>query len=138
MRRQAAFVLASLLAAAALAVPVVSAMWHEADAEIGQVTEAADDPGKPAGSDESPADDQDAGPAAERNGPPPWARSVTKDKHDERGLASWKRLTPEQREDLMTRLARDHRAGMKAYRACRSDGHPNCEKPLPPGLAKRQ
>ncbi len=131
MRRPAAFKLASLLVVAALAVPVVSAAWHESDAVPGQVAVGADD--------ESPAnDDQGAGPAAERPGPPPWARSVTKGKHDEDGLASWKRLTPRQREDLMTRLAREHRAGMKAYRACRSDDRPNCEKPLPPGLAKRQ
>ena len=131
MRRRVAFGLVSLLVAAALAVPVVGASWHGSDAVPGQVAVAADD--------ESRADDdRGAGPAAERQGPPPWASSVTKGKHGEHGLGSWKRLTPQQREELMTRLVREHRVGMKAYRACRSDDRPGCEKPLPPGLAKRQ
>ena len=134
-----AFVAASLLAVAALAVPVISALWHDSGTQDGQAAVAAADPGDVAEADESSTDDdQDADPAAERGGPPPWAHSAAKGKHAKHGLDAWKRLTPAQREALMTRLTREHSAGMKAYGACRADGRTDCEKPLPPGLAKRQ
>ena len=134
-----AFVAASLLAVAALAVPVVSALWHDSGTQGGEAAVAAADPGDVAEADESSTDDdQDAGPDAERGGPPPWAHSAAKGKHAKQGLDAWKRLTPAQREALMTRLTREHAAGMKAYSACRAEGRADCEKPLPPGLAKRQ
>ena len=133
-----AFVAASLLAVAALAVPVIGAFWHDSGGQDGQAAVAAADPGDVAEADESSTDDdQDADPAAERGGPPPWAHSAAKGKHAKHGLDAWKRLTPAQREALMTRLTREHTAGMKAYSACRADGRKDCEKPLPPGLAKR-
>ena len=57
---------ATLLAAAALAAPVLSAMGPDV---------AADGPSNAAGSDEWPGnDDQGAGLAAGHHGPPPWAR----------------------------------------------------------------
>ena len=115
MRRLGAFVAAGLLAVASVAVPVISVLDAEADESSARAEQEAD-----------------------RGGPPPWASSVAGGKHHKVGLDAWKRLTPAQREELMTRLAREHTAGMKAYRACRSDGRTDCEKPLPPGLAKRQ
>jgi hypothetical protein len=38
----------------------------------------------------------------------------------------------------MQRLARRHAAGMRAWAACTAAGRDGCEKPLPPGLAKRR
>jgi hypothetical protein len=110
MRRLGASAAAALVAVAALAVPMVN---------------AADDPG-------------DTGQDKERGGPPPWAHSVGAGKKDKSGLDAWKQLGPAQREVLMARLTREHSDGMKAYGACRDDGRADCEKPLPPGLAKRQ
>ena len=134
-----ALVAATLLAVAALAVPVIGAFWHDSGGQGGQAAVAAADPGDVDEADESSTDDdQDADPAAERGGPPPWAHSAAKGKGAKHGLDAWKRLTPAQREALMTRLTREHAAGMKAYSACRADGRKDCEKPLPPGLAKRQ
>ena len=38
----------------------------------------------------------------------------------------------------MTRLAREHRQGMRAFGTCVEAGGDDCAKPLPPGLAKKQ
>ena len=119
MRKLAGSVLASVLAVATLAVPLVNAGWPGSGAQAGRPAAAVGDPD-------------------EHDGPPPWAHSADRDKHATPGLGSWKELTPDQRDELMKRLTREHRAGMKAYRACRSEGRAGCEKPLPPGLAKRQ
>jgi hypothetical protein len=141
VRKLSATVAASLLAVAALAAPVIGAMWHDSggqDGQDGQAAVAAADPGDVAEADESSTDDdQDADTAAERGGPPPWAHSAAQGKKAKHGLDAWKRLTPAQKEALMTRLTREHAAGMKAYSACRADGRKDCKKPLPPGLAKR-
>jgi hypothetical protein len=141
VRKLSATVAASVLAVAALAVPVIGASWHDSG---GQAAVAAADPGDVAEADEADEadesatdDDQDADAAGERGGPPPWAHSAAKGKHAKHGLDAWKRLTPAQKEALMTRLTREHAAGMKAYSACRADGRKDCKKPLPPGLAKR-
>ena len=37
----------------------------------------------------------------------------------------------------MKRLTTQHAKGMKAFGACVKAGRSDCEKPLPPGLAKR-
>jgi hypothetical protein len=113
MRKLSLSVAASVLAVAALAAQQLGAAGSSADDDKGEEQR------QPGG------------------GPPPWAHSVVKAKHDKSGLESWKKLSPTQREALMTRLAGEHREGMKAYQACRSDGRTDCEKPLPPGLAKR-
>ena len=137
MRRLGAFVAAGLLAVASLAVPVLTALGSDGGAQRDQAAAAAVDPGDVDEADESSADEEKEA-DRDRGGPPPWASSVAGGKHHAVGLDAWKRLAPAQREDLMTRLAREHAAGMKSYRACRSDGRADCEKPLPPGLAKRQ
>ncbi len=46
-------------------------------------------------------------------------------------------LTPAQRSALMERLATEHAQGMKAFGKCVAAGRTGCEKPLPPGHAKR-
>ena len=104
-------------------------------AQRGPMAAAAADPGDDVEADEATAQDAKDG---DRGRPPPWASSVARGQHHKHGHDAWKRLTPAQREDLMTRLAREHTVGMKAYRACRSESRTDCEKPLPPGLAKRQ
>ncbi len=37
----------------------------------------------------------------------------------------------------MATLVKEHEQGMKAFAACRDAGGDDCEKPLPPGLAKK-
>jgi len=37
----------------------------------------------------------------------------------------------------MARLVKVHEAGMKKFDVCVANGGSGCEKPLPPGLAKR-
>jgi hypothetical protein len=82
--------------------------------------------------------------AAEGHGPPPWAhgpggRDGAPGKAGKRSWhAAWKAMSPRERERTMTRLAEEHAAGMRAWAACVADGRDDCEKPLPPGLAKRQ
>ncbi len=86
------------------------------------------------------------------HGPPPWA-GRDKAGRDNRGhgkpadddwRAAWKALTPAQREARMQALAKAHDEGMQRWLACVTDAGTDqakrkaCEKPLPPGLAKRQ
>ena len=75
------------------------------------------------------------------HGPPLWAEGRggadgPGDKHAWREV--WKGLTATQREETMSRLAQQHTSGMRAWKECVSDGRDDCEKPLPPGLAKKQ
>ena len=135
MRRLGACVAAGLLTAASLAVPMLTSLRADPGAQPGPVAAAAADPGDDVEADESSAQEEQEG---DRGGPPPWASSMARGKHHKLGHDAWNHLTPAQREDLMTRLAREHSAGMKAYRACRAESRTDCEKPLPPGLAKRQ
>ena len=68
-------------------------------------------------------------------GPPPWAHGHGR--QEPRPGAAWKALTPAQRSALMKRLTTQHAQGMKAFGKCVQAGRSDCEKPLPPGLAKR-
>jgi hypothetical protein len=82
-------------------------------------------------------------------GPPPWAHAGGR-LGAERGNAAqswkdaWRALTPAQRTQKMAALSRAHDEGMREWTRCvRAAGTAGaerraCEKPLPPGLAKRQ
>lgn len=86
----------------------------------------------PVAGDQDEERDEDRG-----HGPPPWAHSHAKAMHHGSGKA-WKALSPGQRHNLMKRLSREHADGMKAFVDCVKAGRSDCEKPLPPGLAKRR
>jgi hypothetical protein len=84
------------------------------------------------------ADDEQAEGDDEGDGPPSWANAGGQGKSAKAaGKQAWKRLTKAERHDLMTRLVREHKAGMKAFEACAEAGRDDCEKPLPPGQAKK-
>jgi len=87
-------------------------------------------------------DDEDERAEDRGHGPPPWAHGLAKLKMKHHGPAKaakpWKALSPDQRHDLMERLSREHAAGMKAFATCVKAGRDDCEKPLPPGQAKRR
>ena len=75
------------------------------------------------------------------HGPPSWAqgRGGGHGPGDERAWReAWKGLTSKQREETMSRFAQEHTSGMRAWRTCVSAGRGDCEKPLPPGLAKKR
>lgn len=79
--------------------------------------------------------------ASAGHGPPPWAEGPGRgnDREDDRAWhEAWRDMTPQQREQTMSRFAEEHAAGMRAWGECRSQGRDDCEKPLPPGLAKKQ
>jgi hypothetical protein len=131
MRRTAtlALVLVGVFIAVTVSVVGPSLSQHDAGADVAV---AAADPG------DSDDDAGDAGTAtARRGGPPAWAHSVSR-AGGMAGLGAWERLSPAERERLMTRLAAEHRNGMEAYHVCRAEGRTDCSKPLPPGLAKRR
>ena len=82
-------------------------------------------------------------------GPPPWAHAQ---KHHGQGVKghldkawkdAWQQLTPAQRAKKMAALTKAHAEGMQKFAECvaaaRGDATKRaaCEKPLPPGLAKR-
>lgn len=101
----------------------------------------------PAGARTVQADDerstQDRG-DERRHGPPPWvrggdARGKADGKADGKAgwKAGWKALTPRQRERRMTRLAQQHADGVRAWSRCVVREGDDCDKPLPPGHAKR-
>lgn len=82
-------------------------------------------------------------------GPPPWARAgggpaAQRGKADHFWKDQWRTLSPAQRADKMTALARAHQDGMRTWTECVRAAGPDradrraCEKPLPPGLAKKQ
>jgi hypothetical protein len=92
---------------------------------------------------------QPAATSAEAADPPAWARAH---KHhatgppghpDKAWKESWHAMTPAQREQRMTELTRTHRQGMRQWQECVAAARDNaaerkaCEKPLPPGLAKK-
>ena len=89
---------------------------------------------------------------ADHPGRPPWAHAGKNDKgHGDKGdraaKQAWKKywhdLTPAQRADKMAELAKAHADGMKKFAACvkaageDKSARAECERPLPPGLAKK-
>ena len=76
-------------------------------------------------------------------GPPSWVGPPSVDgqrgNHGHRAWRdAWKNLTLKQREQTMARFAEEHRVGMRAWARCVADGGDDCQKPMPPGLAKKQ
>jgi hypothetical protein len=58
---------------------------------------------------------------------------------EQRGPGSaWKSLTPAQKAKKMAELSREHADAMKKWADCVAAGQDECERPLPPGLAKRR
>jgi hypothetical protein len=115
----------------------------------------------PAAAPLRPAAEGDADPGEETGpdegvGPPAWAKDkeragkakAGKERaHQGRDAAwkqTWKRLTPEQRVQRMTDLAKAHAEGMREFGACADAAGDDaaerraCTKPLPPGLAKKR
>lgn len=82
-------------------------------------------------------------------GPPPWANAggrlgAQRGKAAQSWKDDWRALTPAQRTQKMGTLSRAHEDGMRKWTRCvRAAGTDTakrraCEKPLPPGLAKKQ
>ena len=72
------------------------------------------------------------------HGPPSWAQQAHADKaKDKAWKDAWKELSPARKADLMKKLAHEHAEGMKAFSYCVEAGRSDCERPLPPGHAKR-
>lgn len=79
--------------------------------------------------------------ASAGHGPPAWAEGAgggDAPGHDRAWHEAWKAMTPTQREQTMARFAEEHASGMRAWAQCVSEGRDDCEKPLPPGMAKKQ
>ena len=84
----------------------------------------------------------------EAGDPPAWSNAGggghddKQDKPDKKGKKGkddgWKQLAPAERRELMAGLVREHKAGMADFTTCKQAGGTDCEKPLPPGLAKKQ
>jgi hypothetical protein len=113
----------------------------------------------PAGASAEPGDtDVDADDKSDRKqqtggrgfGPPPWAHwQGRQGQGGEDGAGAswkdaWRKLTPAQRARKMATLAKTHTEGMRKWADCITAAGNDpakraaCEKPLPPGLAKRQ
>ncbi len=124
-----------------LSLVLASGVLVAAGATTGVMAIADDGPGKsgdPGRSAEAPGHTKDHG--GHGYGPPPWAHGQSSDraaKHEWK--ADWKALTPGERKARMKELARAHAEGMKEFAACakQADSAKDCEKPLPPGLAKK-
>ena len=69
-----------------------------------------------------------------RDGPPPWASHP---RGPQAEVPGWHDLTPTQRAQKMARLAQRHATAMRKWAGCVRAGRTDCERPLPPGLAKR-
>ncbi len=124
---------------AALAFAAVQAALADSAVGIANVSLSADD--DPA--DDDPADGEREGQERgdQGQGPPPWANN-DHDKQKAHGKATggndaWKQLSPAARADLMTTLVKEHKRGMRTFATCQEAGSSPCEKPLPPGLAKK-
>ena len=113
--------MSALLLATAIAVPALRAVLEAAPGAHATVT------------DEQPADDDEREASDQGHGPPSWANAGGR----ATGKEAWKRLPPDERRDLMARLVSEHRDGMRAFEECAQAGRDDCEKPLPPGLAKK-
>jgi hypothetical protein len=70
------------------------------------------------------------------HGPPSWAHGARQDDHAWK--KAWAALTPAEREKRMRALAEEHARGMRQWHRCVASGHGACQKPMPPGLAKKQ
>ena len=70
------------------------------------------------------------------HGPPSWAHGHHA-KPGKDAAKAWQELTPEERSKVMRELAREHRKDMLAWGACVAAAKDDCERPMPPGLAKR-
>ena len=121
---------AVLVAGLVLAAGAVSALVVLGDGTAAVATDAADH-GSDKGAEKEARDGDDRD-----TGPPPWAHGHKELKSHGPGEA-WKALTPAQRSALMERLATEHAQGMRAFGRCVAAGRTGCEKPLPPGHAKR-
>jgi hypothetical protein len=51
--------------------------------------------------------------------------------------SAWKALTPAQKAKKMAELSREHADAMQKWAACVAAGRDDCERPVPPGHAKR-
>jgi hypothetical protein len=82
-------------------------------------------------------------------GPPPWAHAggglgAQRGKAAQSWKDEWRALTPAQKAEKMAELSRAHEQGMRKWSRCvRAAGTDSakrraCERPLPPGLAKKQ
>ena len=81
-------------------------------------------------------------------GPPPWARArgmgVDRGGTIDGWQDDWRALSPAQKGRKMAALAREHEDGMRSWARCvraagtDTDRRRTCEKPLPPGLAKKR
>lgn len=97
----------------------------------------------------SKVDKAEKGDHGQHLGRPDWAHGGKADKrHANKGpdaawKEAWRKLTPEQRAAKMAELAQKHADGMKKFAACVKDAAGDkaalgkCERPLPPGLAKK-
>lgn len=74
------------------------------------------------------------------HGPPPWVKAPGGGHASDGRVwrSAWGAMSPRERERIMSRFAEAHAAGMRSWARCVSDGSDDCEKPLPPGLAKKQ
>ena len=114
-----------------------------AGATTGVVAIAADDTGKSdrGRSAEAPGHAKQEG--SRGYGPPSWAHGHGD--HDKAAKQQWKdawrALSPTERKQRMRSLAAEHEAGMKEFSACvkaAKGQRGDCEKPIPPGQAKKQ
>lgn len=80
------------------------------------------------------------------HGPPSWAHgqgSPAKGHADKAWKDAWTAMTPGERQQLMRDLAKAHADGMRDFAKCVADARgaaarADCDKPLPPGHAKRE
>jgi hypothetical protein len=133
---------AGVLTAVVLIAPNASSSASSAPSGIARLSDSAD-------ADEDANEKADASDEHGRSlGPPSWAHGhgqhgdSGKPIQDKSWKDAWQQLTPAQRSKKMTDLAKAHAEGMRAWADCVAAGKSGvnlakCEKPLPPGLAKR-
>ena len=147
--------MAAVVAAVLLVVgaPVVGvAVDAGSDGPVAQAFAAG--PTRTADDDQTEGDEQHAAKGkdhdahAHRHGPPRWAHGHGANGHGANGhgarqpgkaaLEAWEKLTPAQKAKRMAELARVHADGMERWADCVAAGRTGCERPVPPGLAKRE
>ena len=137
--------MAAVVAAVLLVVgvPVVAvAVGAGSDGPVAQAFAAgptADDEGD----EQHAAKGKDHDARGHRHGPPRWAQGHGANGHGAKkpgkaALEAWKKLTPAQKAKRMAELAREHADGMERWADCVAAGRTGCERPVPPGLAKRE
>ena len=104
---------------------------------------ADDDVDQTEGDEQHAAKGKDHDARGHRHGPPRWAHGHGANGHGARkpgkaALEAWKNLTPAQKAKRMAELARVHADGMERWADCVAAGRTGCERPVPPGLAKRE